>query len=787
MDSNSTHRRMNIMKSVATSVCILAALIGFTTVQAGSQDKSTGALFLPKQVLLYKTPATVWDEAFPLGNGLLGALVWGDGGPLKISLDRTDLWDLRPVMEFQTPEYSYKLMRQWVKEGRLDDLHRLYEKPYETCAGPTRIPAGRIELDFGGEIQFDQARLNLADATATVTFTQNTKAEIFVHAQKPVGMIRISGLKQFKPHLCIPPFSEKPSAVVPEDFFKLELNRLGYPKADILQGQNWIGYTQQGWGNFRYAVAISWKSTPQGWLAAWSIITNAKTADPVLTARRECDSALNAGYDKMFAEHREWWDRFWMQSSIHIPNTVLERQWYLDMYKFGSAARPDTPPISLQGPWTADTDKIPPWRGDYHHDLNTELSYWPAYSGNHLEGETGYVNWLWNTRQNAQSWTERFFQLPGLNVPMTADLNQNQMGGWHQYTHSSTTGAWLGHHFYLHWRYTRDKNFLKNRAYPWIRETAVFLEAVTESTSGLKRTLPLSSSPEYHDNKLEAWFPSITNYDLALIRFTFSKAAELAEELGLSQEAKHWQARLVEMPDFAVDPATGKLFLAEGFPLDESHRHMSHLLAIYPLGLIRWENGPNDQNIIAASLADLDRLGTSHWTGYSFAWRAILAARACNGDDAEKYLDIFANAFCLRNSFHCNGDQSGKNYSIFTYRPFTLEGNFAAATALQEMLVQSDGEIIRIFPAIPHSWADVEFDTLRTDGAMLISAVRKNNQVEKVEITPLAGGLCRLKNPFAQSEFAITGTNKENIRIEEDTILIQTRKNQKILLQRKSL
>ena len=74
--------------------------------------------------LNYQKPATTWDEALPLGNGLLGALVWGDGKPLRISLDRTDLWDLRPVPEFYTEEYSYALMRQWVAQGRIKDLHR---------------------------------------------------------------------------------------------------------------------------------------------------------------------------------------------------------------------------------------------------------------------------------------------------------------------------------------------------------------------------------------------------------------------------------------------------------------------------------------------------------------------------------------------------------------------------------------------------------------------------------------------------------------------------------------
>lgn len=137
-----------------------------------------------KHGLHYETPATVWDEAMPLGNGLLGALVWGDGKPLRISLDRTDLWDLRPVPQFHTKDYSYTTMRQWVKEGRIKDLHRLYDDPYGN-PGPTKIPAGRIELTIGDKV-FESASLDLADAQATVDFKDETCVRVFVQDRKSV-------------------------------------------------------------------------------------------------------------------------------------------------------------------------------------------------------------------------------------------------------------------------------------------------------------------------------------------------------------------------------------------------------------------------------------------------------------------------------------------------------------------------------------------------------------------------------------------------------------------------
>ncbi len=713
----------------------------------------------PSHNLRFETPVTVWDEALPLGNGLLGALVWGDGSPLKISLDRTDLWDLRPVPQYRSEDYSYERMREWVRDGRLDDLHRLYDDPYGN-AGPTKIPAGRIELSIEGLEPFHQTWLDLANAAAAVEWQGGARAMVMVHATRQVGIVEIVGTENPIVNLIPPAFGgEVDDPAGPGKISPGDLASLGYEPPEVTSGDDFSAYTQKGWKGFFFAVAVVWQRIGDSWLAAWSIATHKETPKPLDLAMQRCRNALRTDFNRISWAHIEWWRNYWSESWIDVPNPIVERQWMLDNYKFGAATRKDTPPITLQGPWTADNGKIPPWKGDYHHDLNTELSYWPAYSGNHIDGAKGFVNWLWKTRRASKTWTKRFFGLEGLNVPMTADLRGRQIGGWHQYTHSATTGAWLAHHFYLHWRYTMDQKFLTERAWPYLREVAVFLEAVTEKQENGLRTLPLSSSPEINDNRLEAWFPSITNYDLALIRWLFGAAAELAAEVGEEAEAEKWRGVLVEMPKLAKDSEDGRLLVAEGIPLHASHRHFSHLMAIHPLGLIQRENGEEDQQTIRAALEEMKTLGTDWWTGYSFAWQASIAARAGDGAAAERALEIFSTAFCLRNSFHCNGDQSEYGLSKFRYRPFTLEGNFAAAAALQEMLLQSYSGVVRLFPAIPESWRDVSFRTLRTDGALLVSATRKEGVVTRVEIFPGFEGeqvrKVRLADPFGGAEFVV--------------------------------
>jgi hypothetical protein len=141
-------------------------------------------------------------------------------------------------------------------------------------------------------------------------------------------------------------------------------------------------------------------------------------------------------------------------------------------------------------------------------------------------------------------------------------------------------------------------------------------------------------------------------------------------------------------------------------------------MAWHPLGLIDWSHGAEDQQIIKNTLATLEKFGPDWWTGYSYSWLGNLYARAFMGNKAARVLRVFAQCFCLPNSFHVNGDQTRSGKSKFTYRPFTLEGNFAFAAGVQEMLIQSHTGIIRVFPAIPDDWTDCSFHNLRAEGAL---------------------------------------------------------------------
>ncbi|MFN8256890.1 MAG: glycoside hydrolase N-terminal domain-containing protein [Bacteroidales bacterium] len=733
---------------------------------------------LEKYDLKFAQLSKSWDEALPLGNGMLGTLIWENKGKLRFSFDRADLWDLRPTANLDRPEWKFSWVKEQWQKNKYSKVQELFDIPYDRDPGPSKIPAGAIEFDISKFGTIDNIELHLNNALCKVIWNNGTTLETFVNASKTNGWFRFSGLENaISPEFIAPVYSSNKANDGGNSLTGQDLKRLGYAIGEINKTENTISFTQNGWGGFSYQVFVKWKTTARDLEGCWSISSEFPDWEKQVSAREIVEESMNEGFELQFSKHAESWKNFWQKSAVSIPDFILNRQWYLEMYKLKAASGNGAPPISLQAVWTADNGKLPPWKGDFHNDLNTQLSYWPAYSSNHIEEETGFIDWLEKCKPEFESYTKSYFGTSGLNVPGVVTLTGKPMGGWIQYSFSPTIGAWLAQHYYLHWRYTMDREFLSEKAYPWISGVARHLYELSEMDKNGKRKLPLSSSPEIFDNSRQAWFSSMTNYDLALVRFTFEKAAELANELGKTDEAAKWKDILAQWPYFDIDAGTGFTF-AKGVPYTESHRHFSHLMAFHPLGLVDWSKGEKDQKIILNTLANLDRIGAYAWCGYSYSWLANLKARAMDGKGAAEALKIFATCFCLPNSFHVNGDQSGTGKSKFTYRPFTLEGNFAFAAGLQEMLIQSHTGTIVVFPAIPDEWKNTEFKNLRTEGAFLVSARMDNGKVVEVEVISEKGGELKLKNPFKNEAFNCTS----KYMLENNIVKIQTSQNQKIKL-----
>jgi alpha-L-fucosidase 2 len=676
---------------------------------------------------------TRWDEALPLGNGMVGVLIWQKDGKLRLALDRADLWDLRSTADLDKLDFA--AVRRHVESNTYEEVQRLGDVPYERDPAPTKIPGASLEFDTGPMADVVSAKVNIRSGLAQIAWRNDDTFISFVHPELPIGWFRFDRT-DIRPTLIPPRYGDAANKGQGNSVQGQGLARLGYSQGMLSEGGNHITYIQPGWNGFEYQVAVSWKVFNGKLEGVWAITSNYGGKDES-TAESLAKAAIGRLNQDM-AVTEDWWAKFWSKSSISLPDSILERQWYLEQYKFGCVARANTPPITLQAIWTADNGNLPPWKGDIHNDLNLQLSYWPAYSSNHLREAEGMVNWLHSLRPEFERWTRDYFDTSGLNVPGVCTLDGKPMGGWIQYSLSPTTAGWLGHHFYLHWRYSMDRTFLKEKAYPWVRDFSLFIQNISVAGGNGTRKLPLSSSPEFYDNSVKAWFHQTTNYDLAIIRWSLEKAAEMAAELGLTLEASNWKKELARWPSLAVD-IEGGLSLAPGHPYPGSHRHFSHLLGIHPLGLLRYEH-PMERKIIDFSLQTLMSKGTQAWVGYSFAWLGSLYARTGNGAKAAEALRTFASCFCLSNSFHANGDQCGGRNSSYTYRPFTLEGNFAFAAGIQEMLLQSHDGAIRIFPAVPAEWKEVSFKDLRAEGGFLISADRSGGRLTELTVKGEAGG-----------------------------------------------
>ncbi len=719
---------------------IIAALVGLVATAPSATAPAPVVSRLPPPALNLKlqAPITTWDEAIPLGNGLLGGLLWGEGTQLRLSLDRGNLWDERPADGVEWDRFNYRTARELVAAGRNDEFNRIFDRPYDGLH-PTKLPAGRVEIALPPGQELTAFELNVATAEGRAHTARGGSISVFFSATERVALVRIPGADAASFEV------KRPDS----------LAKLGYAAAQPGEREGARWFEQATSGGRRFCVFVASRRLPDATLLALTVTTTHDGPDPVAVAERLTSGALVRGYDVSLKPHAAWWSQFWSASRVTIPNAAALGHYYLTRYFYGAASRRGDPPMPLQGVWTADAGGLPPWKGDYHNDLNTQTTYLAYQAAGHFDEGAAFLDLLWSLTPRFRLFAREFYDAPGAAVPGVMTLDGQPLGGWGHYSLSPTMSAWCAHLFYLHWRYTMDDTFLRTRAYPWSREVGTFLLSLLKPDANGVLVLPLSTSPEIHDNSAGAWLVPNSNFDLACLRMLFLGLQEMATAAGRLEDVGQWADAAKRLgPLYTTEKGVLKLDVASD--LTESHRHLSNLMSIHPFNLLTVEGGPEARRVIDASLADWDRLGTKGWVGYTFSWMACLRARVGDADAAWRNLDTYLRAFILRNGFHANGDQLKAGYSSFTYRPFTLEGNFLAAQAVHEMLLQTwsprpgvaDTEVIRLFPAVPSDWADASFEDLRAEGGHRVSARRESGQTVWLRIVAGRPGVVRLRDSF---------------------------------------
>jgi alpha-L-fucosidase 2 len=732
--------------------------------------------------LRLKAPIQTWDEAVPLGNGLLGGLLWGEDGRLRLSLDRGDLWDERPATKVDWSRYTWATLLELTAAGRHQEVNAIFDASYNE-PHPTKLPAGRLEIDLGADRRLARFELNLATAEGRGFLADGSVIEAFYSATEPVALLRLPGA------------APAAMALIPSGATRQEggpgpssggaVAALGYPPARHGQQDGVRWFEQEAADGLRYVAAVGERRLEEATLLAVTITATTDDPDPVALAQQRVRAALDAGWAKLRTPHVAWWRGFWAESSLTVPEPHILNHYYLVRYFYGAASRRGAPPMPLQGVWTADSGSLPPWKGDYHNDLNTQMTYMAYFAAGHFDEGASFIDYLWERLPRWRRFAREFYGLKeGAATPGVMTLAGEPLGGWPMYSLSPTMSAWCAHLFYLHWRYTMDDAFLRERAWPWCREVGIFSRAMLREGADGVWVLERSSSPEVFDNTPRAWLEPNSNYDLMSLRMLFLALSEMADALGKSAEADTWRTWSDRLGPWHVRE-DGTLKLCAREDLTSSHRHLSNLMGLHPFNLITIEGGPADRQIIKASLLEWERLGTRGWVGYSFSWMAALRARVGDAEAALRHLDVFTRAFILRNGFHVNGDQLRAGFSEFTYRPFTLEGNFLGMHALQEMLLQSwsptpgtrDTEVIRIFPATPWRWHDASFRDLRTEGGHLVSARRRNNATQWFALTAGRDGMIRIRDNFAGR---VPQWNRLGVHKDDQLFVVRLRRGQTI-------
>jgi len=733
-----------------------------------------------------------FGDGYPLGNGTVG--IWCIGGAAKPNfvINHAGFWYCPPGKSAPRPGY-WEEVQKAAMEKKWGDLQGMLVKAFAPWGNPRDAsyqPAVTVEFALelpDGTHAFERS-LDLASRTAEMRYKNSGhdyRITAAVHLSEPEGSIHLE--------------TADPAGIrAVMRIYREEDERFPPLKIDT---------TEDG---LLVAFSLDEQTSIRGRFIAQALSEPLREGTPL-----ERHRAPHEGYYRLPIARAvqvrfvlELQSRLWLEDAVKDPEESRYYQRAKIRLPEGGANDPEAPhhyeclhtqgryvfsastqtrglPPNLQGIWNARTR--PPCNSDWHFDLNVQMAYWHVPTGNLLELHEPYFRLVERMLEGGRANARDLFGMRGIAFPM--GCSGHGYGKTHFDAWAGTSG-WIMQHFDRHWRYTRDREFLKERYFPIIHDVCQFyLDYLMEE--GERMLIAPSQSPE---NRLpefeETQCHRNTTYDLAIFKEVFSHFLEYCGILEISPAIKEGVKKaLSRLPGYSLSQ-DGRLMEFEGVETKRGHRHLVHLYPLFPgseitledktmsdaaaLALARFRSFPS-----SGMLDWMYTIGSGAWAGWTYPLLANCYARLGKGEEALEMLRRYAR------TYHCAGgmglcfeaEDSGFGLPTTPEVPpekwILVDAPLGAVSAIQEMLLQSHRGIIRVLPALPLSWTEGAFHNLLAEGGFEISTEWSGNRW-KMEVRSKLGGPCTFKLECGRSAIEETGLPSSASRRESGMMTFET-------------
>ncbi|EJT5935916.1 glycoside hydrolase N-terminal domain-containing protein [Clostridium perfringens] len=789
---------------VGQSVYTFAKSSRFNEVEKSTLNEN---IDLDKLALWYDEPATNWEnEALPIGNGYMGGMIFGSVASERIQYNEKTLWSGGPGAwegynggNKEGAWEAVQEIRKILAEGGTPS-NDLYQR---VCGDQRAYGAyqnfGDIFLDFKSheesKVTNYRRELNIEESLSTVKYNYkgvNYEREYFCSYPDNVMVIKLKADKASSLTVDVRNEGAHNGKKLSVENNTLVLS--GAIEDNGMKYESQIKVINTGGSIQDKEDRISVENADE-----ITIIMSAGTdyvneyptykgEDPHSAVTERINNAVNLGYDELKSRHIEDYKNLFDRVNLNLGELKLDKPTdeMLNEYKtnqsnsletlffqYGrylliSSSREGSLPANLQGVWNNSNN--PPWSSDYHFNVNIQMNYWPAEVANLSETAIPLVEYVESLREPGRKTAEMHCGIEGAmenKNGWTVNTMNNPFGftamGWEfDWGWAPTSNAWISQNLWEHYKFTDDKDYLRENIYPIMKEAAQFwTQFLVEYTHSDGKTYLVSSpsySPEHGPRTVG------TTFDQELIWQLFTDTIKASETLGIDEE---FRAELENKRERLLKPQIGKHGQVQEWKDDiddpnNNHRHISHLVGLYPGTQINQKDTPE---LYEAAKVTMNHRGDGG-TGWSKANKINLWARLLDGDRAHRLLENQLTTSTLENLFD-------------THPPFQIDGNMGAVSGMAEMLIQSHLGTINPLPALPTAWEDGSFDGLKARGNFEISANWNNNSLNLLKIKSGSGNDCYLEYPGI-TEAIITDANGNKITpevVSENVVKFQTEVN----------